>query len=571
MRFNGRDVPINQWQGEYLGAILATDTETDIRPFHDIAELQTMQVYNGKAVYYVLERDVVNFEIVHESSIQIMHNAPFDLDVIGKVLGGRERTYYKVDNRRIYDTLILYKLWHLAHIGFTPRQSSLKHCCSTLLGVELDKNVDVRCTFDQYKNVDIKDIPIEHLEYGAADAVATWDLYFVLMSRIKQYDKMTTLLSYDIQLKGAIALDQIYKNGIGFDLQQRDEWLKGMNSKLETEANVLATWGWVRGKKGIKDVYENIINIIGLSNLLPRTEDGSISSKSEDLEKYSYHPFIDSYLKFQSLEKATTFVRDICTERVHPRYNLLVNTGRTSCSKPNFQQLPRMGGVREMFIAKKDHTFTITDYSAVELATLSQVTKKLFGYSVMGDLINQGKDLHYETASECLKKPIASITRDERQKAKAINFGKPGGLGVTTLINIALVTYGVTITEEEAQEWLSTWMKKYPEMSEYLKGEQGYVYTTTGRRRANTTFCAEKNTPFQGLAADGAKLAMYNLCKANFKIVGFVHDEVICEVHKDVVESTLIEQEKIMIEGMKQVVPDFKIGVESMISPFYTK
>lgn len=104
-----------------------------------------------------------------------------------------------------------------------------------------------------------------------------------------------------------------------------------------------------------------------------------------------------------------------------------------------------------------------------------------------------------------------------------------------------------------------------------MKGEQGYVYTLTGRRRGNTTFCAEKNTPFQGLAADGAKLALYNLDREGFNIVGFVHDEIICEVPISSAKEKLEVQERIMVESMQLVVPDVKISVESQISECYTK
>lgn len=571
MQFNRREVPIKQWSGEHLGQILAVDTETDVRPFYEIAELQTMQVYNGKAVYYVMERDVYEFYIVHEASIQIMHNAPFDLDVISTLIcKDRSFIYHFLDRKKVFDTNILYKLWHLAHIGFTPKRSSLAHCCSSLLGIELDKNTDIRCTFEQYKNVPISEIPVEHLEYGAKDAVATWDLYFVLMSRIKQYDTYNTLLSYDIQIKGAVALNQMYKNGIGFDLEQRDVWLQDMDKKLQIEADILASWGWVRGKKGIKEIYENIIDYIGLRNVLPRTEDGSISSKAEDLEKYNDSPFISSYLRFHELEKATSFVRDLSVERVHPDYNLLVNTGRTSCSKPNFQQLPKMGGVREMFVAEKGKTFGIVDYSAIELATLSQVLLDKYGYTVMGEKINEGIDLHKYYASVMHNCTIDSVTKQWRQEAKAANFGFPGGLGIGTFIEFSR-SYGLTLTEDQASEMKSTWFEAFPEVRDYMASEMGYVYTRSGRRRANTTYCAEKNTPFQGLAADGAKLALYNLCKAGFKLVGFCHDEIVCEIDEIMIDSKIREMEKIMIDSMREVVPDIKVGVESMISPFYTK
>ena len=57
------------------------------------------------------------------------------------------------------------------------------------------------------------------------------------------------------------------------------------------------------------------------------------------------------------------------------------------------------------------------------------------------------------------------------------------------------------------------WFDAFPEMEDYMKNEIGEVFTLTGRKRGNTSYCAEKNTPFQGLAADGAKIALYNLDK----------------------------------------------------------
>jgi len=73
------------------------------------------------------------------------------------------------------------------------------------------------------------------------------------------------------------------------------------------------------------------------------------------------------------------------------------------------------------------------------------------------------------------------------------------------------------------------------------------------------------------LAADGAKLALYNLDKQGLRVVGFVHDEIITEVDALHAESLKAIQERIMVNSMQAVVPDVKIGVESMISEVYTK
>jgi DNA polymerase I-like protein with 3'-5' exonuclease and polymerase domains len=350
----------------------------------------------------------------------------------------------------------------------------------------------------------------------------------------------------------------------------RDGWLKDINKELNNVSERLSMWGWVRGQKGIKDRYAKIMDDLNLSHKLPRTEDGSISSKRDDLEEFRKVPFIRDYLKYIELEKATTFVRDVSSSRIHPRYNAILNTGRTSCSSPNFQQLPRLGGIREMFKADEGKTFIITDYSTLELATLAQVLLDKYGHSTMADKINDGADLHRYYASILYGKPAQDITKDQRQSAKAANFGFPGGLGTATFITFAK-GYDLELSQSDAADMKSAWFSAFPEMKNYLKEEAGHVYTLTGRKRGDTTYCAEKNTPFQGLAADGAKIALYNLDKLGFKIVGFVHDEIICEVPKEKADEMLKIQEKVMIDSMKIVVPDVDIAVESQLSDRYCK
>jgi DNA polymerase I-like protein with 3'-5' exonuclease and polymerase domains len=567
--FNNETYNIKTWNGERLGKFVALDTETEVRPFHMVPDIVTLQAYaGGTDVYYVPVEKIRHFLNAHYDSILILHNAPFDMDVLSKKMESSHLIYDLYDRCRVRDTSVLYRLIHLGIVGFVPFKYNLQLLADKYLGVKIEKD-ERRENFAQFLGKSINEIPGEYLEYGAIDVIVTYQVYFILMGLLTQHDTHGTLLRHDIQVKGDLALNHIHKNGIGFNLSERDTWLTAQDAEMERYKNVLASWGWVRGVKGVKERYERIIEYLGIA--LPRTADGSVSSKEEDLEPYKGNPFIDAYLGYQKLEKATSFVRNITSGVVNPRYNLMVNTGRTSCSKPNFQQLPRLGGVREMFVpTSKDNTFIITDYSAIELATLAQVMYKRYGESVMRDRINDGEDLHKFYASVMHECDTKDVTKQWRQEAKAANFGFSGGLGVATFVQFSS-GYGLSLTEEQARDMKEAWHHAFPETRDYLSGEQGFVYTLTGRKRGNTTFCAEKNTPFQGLAADGAKLALYELDKAGFRIAGFVHDEIICEVPRDQAETLLKKQEELMIKGMKQVVPDVKIGVESMISEHYTK
>jgi hypothetical protein len=93
--------------------------------------------------------------------------------------------------------------------------------------------------------------------------------------------------------------------------------------------------------------------------------------------------------------------------------------------------------------------------------------------------------------------------------------------------------------------------------------DQGKVLTATGRLRAGASYCARHNILFQGLAADGAKLALWKLWRAGYRLVNFLHDEVIVEVPEgDDLRHHAETIRQLMVEGMREVVPDVSIEVE---------
>jgi hypothetical protein len=51
---------------------------------------------------------------------------------------------------------------------------------------------------------------------------------------------------------------------------------------------------------------------------------------------------------------------------------------------------------------------------------------------------------------------------------KIANFGLPAGLGVNSTIAYAKNSYRVELTEEEAKDIKTAWLKTYPELQEYL-------------------------------------------------------------------------------------------------------
>ena len=611
INFKNKEYKVKIWEMEHLGSKVVIDTETTIAPFTQTPDLVLFQAYGGgNEVFLVRNRDINLFLGKHYDSILIAHNAPFDVDVIHKHLDSRV-LYDKYDRCLIHDTNVMYKLLHLAASGFVPFKTNLAFLADRFLNVELKKD-ERRENFGQFLNKEIEEIPEEYVEYACLDVIATYQVYNKLLEYISNHDKYNTLLSLDIQVKGDLALSHIHKNGIGFDVDSKNAWLEEKDKEIEKLNYALGDWGLIRGVPGYKEQYRYIVEdvlklnvpyrykkllvrrsqsgswfyaesgMIEINNKKVKVEEGqgvhgepSLSSQREDLEIYYNIPFIKHYLDYMELEKATSFVRGMNDKVTHPKYSLLMNTGRTSCSggknSCNIQQIPKLGGIRELFIPKsKDNVLIDVDYSALELATLSQVCINMYGKSVMGDKINSGSDLLRYYASILYGKSEDKITKNERQAAKPASFGFAGGLGCKTFIQFAK-GYGLNLSQQDAQNMKEKWFHAFPEMEEYLKGEQGYVFTMSGRKRANTSFCAEKNTPFQGSASDGLKLALYELDKQSYHIVAEVHDQILVEAPRLNSDLTMKKVQRIMEESMRKVVPDVKISTEGMVLERWTK
>jgi hypothetical protein len=101
------------------------------------------------------------------------------------------------------------------------------------------------------------------------------------------------------------------------------------------------------------------------------------------------------------------------------------------------------------------------------------------------------------------------------------------------------------------------------------------VVTLTGRIRGGVNYSQCRNTPFQGLAADGAKLALWRLIHEGFSVVGFIHDEILLELPDEggsVSQAAVERARAIMCEEMESVlVGGIGVGCESALSRCWSK
>jgi len=98
------------------------------------------------------------------------------------------------------------------------------------------------------------------------------------------------------------------------------------------------------------------------------------------------------------------------------------------------------------------------------------------------------------------------------------------------------------------------------------------VMSATGRIRAGARATASRNTVFQSTAADGGLLALWKLFRAGYRLVAFIHDEIVIEipVGSDR-EAHTAEIATLMIEGMHEVIPGMLVKVEAFVSPSFSK
>ena len=273
-------------------------------------------------------------------------------------------------------------------------------------------------------------------------------------------------------------------------------------------------------------------------------------------------------------------------KRIHPSFNLTnVVSGRTSCQNPNLQQVPRTKDVRAIYKAPKGRLFFEADYSQLEL----RIAAEYSGDPTMMDIYLNNGDIHTTTAK--LMTGGREPTKEERNKAKAVNFGFLYGMMAKKFVDYAYDSYGVVFTLPEATQFRELFFAKYSRLlpwhheQEVLCEAMGGVYNKFGRfRKLPLIYSSNKwekasaarraiNTPVQGTGSDllisAATQIHRELKNEGLKIVGTVHDSILGEFNEEDKDWIVPEIRRIMLHpaamdefGVELKVPlDCDIGV----------
>jgi DNA polymerase-1 len=245
-------------------------------------------------------------------------------------------------------------------------------------------------------------------------------------------------------------------------------------------------------------------------------------------------------------------------------------TGRLASNNPNLQNIPvrtdRGKEIRKAFIPRStDHVLLSADYSQIELRIVAAIS----GDPNMCDAFRQGKDIHTATAAKVYGVPEEEVTKEQRYKAKSVNFGIIYGQGAFGLAD------NLGISRTEAKAIIDNYRKEFAGITSYMDDtiafarEKGYVQTLMGRKRwlrdinsSNFTVrgFAERNainSPIQGSAADMVKMAMIRIHR-EMRRLG-LKSRMIMQVHDELVFDVVGEEKETMrtlvVENMAQALP----------------
>ncbi len=432
----------------------------------------------------------------------------------------------------------------------------------------------------------MRDVEIEKVkDYAAEDADITMQLYHHFWPKLEKQEGLTKLY---VSIEGPLVkvLSAMESEGIRIDadyLQQYATELGGEIALLEQKVWDAAGFSFNLGSP--KQVGEALFERLKLAYRGGKTKSGQYSTDEETLSDMAADsPVVSDILRHRMLTKLKSTYVDALprlvnpyTGRIHSSFNqTIAATGRLSSNNPNLQNIPvrspEGARIREAFIPRDDeHILLAADYSQIELRLIAAIS----GDEGMLEAFKAEQDIHRATAAKVFDTPYDEVSREQRYKAKTVNFSIIYGAGAQNL------SRQLGIKRTEAKELIDNYFAKYPGLRRYMEQtvadarEKGYVSTLMGRRRylrdihsRNSLLRsnAERmaiNTPIQGTAADMIKIAMISINDAlrqggfRTKMILQVHDELVFDAHKEEV----IRVQPIIEELMKNAIPDLDVPI----------
>ncbi len=513
---------------------------------------------------------------------------------------------------RVSDVMVRSMLWDIARgifqfgdSGTRRRRYGLAEMAEAWCGIELEKKDTWRLNYAWLTDKPISTWPQDAIDYAELDADVTAQVDMAILAKANAEGAPGGEIPDEWrQCRAAWVLHLISAWGVRVDAPMVLTVRENLLSIQADGHKILTHWGVLRtdGTKDMKRLRELIAEGYAAQGKKPPMTKGGAKSAPQiatgaDDARASGHPAAMALADIANVEKLlSTYVpalmRGADGQAITCRLNVLVASGRTSCQDPNWQNPPRVGGIRECLVPRPGMVFCAADLDTVELRALAQSCLEIVGYSEMAAALKRGDDLHLSLAAEVLgldygvadqlyKSGDPTVSHN-RQEMKKPNFGFPGGMGPRRFAeqyNDEREDGVEEMTEGRARELREAWFRRWPEMRDYLAYAGTVCDQVTGthtiqqpwsnRIRGGLDYCSAANTLFQGRVADGCKLALWRIAYACYvditsplygsRIVLFLHDEVICEVPEDRAHECSLEIVRLLCGAVQEVIPDIPI------------
>ena len=409
----------------------------------------------------------------------------------------------------------------------------------------------------------------EYLTYLGYDIYYEYKLYRVFHKKLKQ-DRALMKLFYHLYMPGIISYETVEEHGVFIYPQQFKKVRKHLESEREAIEKQLLKMAkhevnWNSPAQIQKLLYEEL-----KLPVIETTESGSPSTSEATLMQLrDKHPIVELILKYRGVNIQIShfidgWINRMWGRRLFPNFKLHGTvTGRTSCTDPNLQQVPRDPIIRNLVGAPEGWSVVEIDYSQAEL----RIAAIMSGDETMKRIYQTGGDIHTHTYEMITGEKVSDdkyIKKEQRKKAKAVNFGFVYGMGWRKFKIYARDNYGVDLTDKEAEQWRERFFQAYHFLPKWHSKQRrivqsmGQVRSPIGRlRRLPDIYSTDKskkaeaerqsiNSPVQGFGSDLTILGMseimgnaqyydpdYVLDKDKFFVIGTVHDATLFEVRND--------------------------------------
>ncbi len=429
----------------------------------------------------------------------------------------------------------------------------------------------------------MREVPVEQVkEYAAEDADITLQLYEKLSPMLKE-NGVEKLLN-DIEMPLVPVLSRMEANGVKIDTENLKQISDEFGRQIQqVEEKIYEAAGMPFNIASPKQLGEVLFEKLRIDEKAKKTKTGQYATGEDVLQKLSHkHPIIQMILDYRSFTKLKSTYLDALPALVNPKdglihtsYNQAVTaTGRLSSNNPNLQNIPVRTAqgreIRKAFVPRSEHyTLLAADYSQIELRIIAHLSQDP---AMVADF-NLGHDIHAATAAKVFHVPMDQVTKEQRSRAKAVNFGIIYGMSAFGLAE------RMELSRSEAADIIKKYFEEYAGIKEYmnrsiaLARERGYAETILGRRRylrdingSNSVVrgFAERNAinaPIQGSSADMIKIAMIGIHKEmerlqmQSKMILQVHDELVFDAHLDELDTLKAIVNDKMVNALPLSVP----------------